>query len=171
VILISLSILFATAGATLTTLIFIQRAHTLWLQERLIREKQLAIYEEISTLISAVKGTLEYSSGDETLGEWRSALMEPVHEILQKSYQWSIFLPAEMRDLPAQYAGKLALGLNKLNNLTPDQISSFASLIQEIKQLENEAAEDLQQRIREVAGVNQLERRVITLRRPPTNVR
>lgn len=147
-IVLSLTIVAATAGATATVLYFIHSWHTDWLKERLLQEKQLAVYHEISVLISNVKATLEYTSGDETLGEWRSAMMIPLKEILGKSYEWAVFLPDPLQDLPSHYAGQIARRLSKLNSLGPNELETFAGVIEEIKQLEHQAAKELQEKIR-----------------------
>jgi hypothetical protein len=161
-IFISLAIVLSSVGVTVTILFFIRQWHTVWLRERLLHEKQLVVYEEITGLIGQVKAILEYTSGDETLGEWRSALMTPVREMLAKSYEWSVFLPDELQDLPTQYASKVARGINKLSQTNSRELDSFASIIQDIRVLENEAAQELQQRIREFVGINS---RIITPRR------
>lgn len=80
--------------------------------------------------------------------------MEPLREMLRKSYQWSIFLPDSLHDLPAQYASQLAHRLNRLDQLTSDDIDAVADLIAELKKIENEAAQNLHQKIRETVGVD-----------------
>ena len=153
-IILSLTIAAATGAATGTVLYFVHRWQTPWLKERLLHEKQLEVYQEISQLVSQVKATLEYSTGDETLGEWRSSLMSPLREILYKSYEWAVFLPKGLQDRPSQYASKVARGLTRLQSLPPEELDAYAEIIDDIKKLESEAANELQSQIRQELGVN-----------------
>ncbi len=155
-ILLSLAILGASLGATGGVVYYYHRFYDSFVQQRLVQEKQLDIYEEIVTLVGRVKATLEYTSGDETLSEWREALREMLREMLGKCYQWSIFLPDSISDLPAKYAGKVAHSLSRLDNLdeiAPDDMDAVAEIFAEIKKLENEAAQELQHGIRRTIGV------------------
>lgn len=149
----SLSIVLATGGTAAIVLYFAQRWYTIWLHERVLHEKQLAVYEEIAELVGRVKATLEYTSGDETLGAWRTALMVPLRDMLCKSYEWAVFLPSELQDLPSQYASKLARALSQFDGLGPKEFDAYAGLIDEMKQVEKQAAADMQARIRTALGI------------------
>lgn len=159
-ILLSFTIMAAVFGATAAVLYTINRWHDDWLQRQLLQQKQLAVYEEITRLIGDVKATLEYSSGDETLGEWRSALMGPLHQMLCKSYEWSVFLPNDLQELPSRYASRVARQLKKLDDVLPAELDSYASIIEELKSTENEAAIDFQKRIRETVGIYNMSSRL-----------
>lgn len=152
-VLMSLTIFIASFGATAAILYFVNRWHTDWLQERLLQEKQLAVFEEISLHIGEVKATLELSSGDETLGEWRIALMSPLRQMLCKAYEWSVFLPDDLQELPSRYASRVARQVAKLDDVLPAELESYASIIEDIKKTENDAADDLQRRIRQQVGI------------------
>ncbi|NDJ85781.1 MAG: hypothetical protein GYB66_07840 [Chloroflexi bacterium] len=153
-ILLSLAIVGSALGTAGGLVYYYHRYYERFIQYRLLQEKQLAIYAEIAGYIGQVKATLEYTSGDETLREWKAALKQPLREMLGKSSQWSIFLPVTVRDLPAEYAGKVAHSLNRLNNLPPSDLSPLADTINEIKKLENEAASQLRQHIRQELGAH-----------------
>ena len=64
-VLISLAILITGIGSTTAVLLFAYRWQSQWLAQRILHEKQLAVYEEITALIGTIKATLDYSSGDE----------------------------------------------------------------------------------------------------------
>lgn len=151
-LLLSVVILVASFGTTGAVLYYAHHFYEQRLQQRLLREKQLKIYEEISSLVGTVKSTLELSSGEETLREWRQALMEPLKEILTKSYQWSIFLPSEVATLPAQYASKVAHSLVRLDGLATAELSVIAEAIEGIKKIEQDNARMLEQKIRQLVG-------------------
>jgi hypothetical protein len=153
-ILLSLVILAAAFGATGGVVYYYHRIYDRHLQQRLLREKQLAIYEEITCLVSEVKAAIAYSSGDETLRQWRQAMMDPLKEMLGKSYRWSIFLPDSIGELPAEYASKVAHGLSRLDQPGPGDLAAVAEIIADIKKLENEAARQLEARIRQAMGID-----------------
>ena len=153
-ILISFAILMATFGASSGVVYYYHRFFGRYIQNRILQEKQIAIYEEIICMVGNVKAVLDYTSGDETVRQWREALMEPLREMLRKSYQWSIFLPENLHDLPAQYASQLAHRLNRLDQITSDDIHEVADIIAELKKIENDSAQTLHQKIRETIGVD-----------------
>lgn len=152
-ILVSLVILAAAFGATGGVVYYFHRFYDRYIQQRLLREKQLAIYEEITCLVSKVKATLALTSGDETLRQWRQAMMEPLKEMLGKSYQWSIFLPEEIGEMPAEYASKIAHNLSRLDGIGPTELSAVADVIVDIKKVEQEEARRLEQKIRRAIGM------------------
>ncbi len=153
-LLISFVILVATFGATTGVVYYYHRFFGRYVQNRILQEKQIAIYEEIICMVGNVKAVLDYTSGDETVRQWREALMEPLREMLRKSYQWSIFLPDSLHDLPAQYATQLVHRLKQLDQITPDHIDEVAEIIAELKKIENDAAQHLHQQIRITIGVD-----------------
>lgn len=155
-IVVSLAIVIAAGGTAAVVLYFVRRWYFVWLQERLLQEKQMRVYEEISELIGNVKATLEYTTGEETLGEWRGALMVPLREMLYKSYEWAVFLPEPLQELPSQYAGKVARSVARFNTLPSGELDTYAEIIDEIKGIERQAAADLQQQIRKAVGISGL---------------
>lgn len=152
-VLLSLVIIASAFGATGGVVYYYHRFYDRFVQQRLLQEKQLEIYEDIVCLMSNVKATLDYTSGDETLRQWKLALMEPIREILRKSYQWSVFLPEGVSDLTAEYASKIAHSLNRLDTVTVDNMQAAAEIIAEVERLEETAAKALHQKIREAIGV------------------
>jgi hypothetical protein len=60
-IVVSLAIVIAAGGTAAVVLYFVRRWYFVWLQERLLQEKQMRVYEEISELVGNVKATLEYT--------------------------------------------------------------------------------------------------------------
>ena len=153
-ILLSFSIVGGAMGAAGVLIYYYRQYYNEFAQQRLVQEKQLAIYEEVVCLVGNVKTTFEYSSGDETLRQWKLTLTDTLREILGKSYQWSIFLPESVRDLPANYARKVAHSLSRLENMSPNDLDSVADAIAEIRKIENEAAQELQQKIRIAIGIS-----------------
>lgn len=152
-VLLSLVIIASAFGATGGVVYYYHRFYDRFVQQRLLQEKQLEIYEDIVCLMSNVKATLDYTSGDETLRQWKAALMEPIREILRKSYQWSVFLPEGVTDLTSEYASKIARSLARLDNVTTDNMQVAAEIIAEVEQVEEKAAKALLQKIREAVGV------------------
>lgn len=118
-----------------------------------LRDKQLQVYSEIASLIGNIKSTLDYTTGEETLRQWKEAMMSPLREILRRSFEWALFLPGTLKDLPAQYASKVVRSLAQIDNVPPDQIEAYANIIASIRQTENEAARELQQKIRGELGI------------------
>ncbi len=149
-LLLSLAIVGATFGSTGAVMYYYHRFNEQHIRHRLLHEKQLAIYEEITRLMCEVKSSLAYASGDEMLNKWKQDLMLPLREMLSKTYQWSIFLPQSIGDLPEQYAGKVATSLRRLDGLSPNEIASMADIIAEIRQVEADASRELRRKIREV---------------------
>lgn len=151
-VLVSLAIVGATFGSTGAVMYYYHRFNEQHIRQRMLQQKQLEIYEDITQLMCQVKSSLAYASGDETLSQWKQDLMIPLRQMLSKTYQWSIFLPDSIGDLPEQYAGKVASSLKRLDGVLPNELASMADIIAEIRQVEADASRELRRKIREAIG-------------------
>jgi hypothetical protein len=73
--------------------------------------------------------------------------------MLCKSYEWAVFLPEPLQELPSQYAGRVARSVARFNTLPTDELDTYAEIIDEIKEVERQAAADLQKQIRKAVGI------------------
>lgn len=113
-----------------------------------LRQKQLDTFAEITRLAGDVKAILEYTSGEETLRQWKQRMEGPLREMLRRSYEWAVFLPQELQDLPSRYASQLMRSLVQLDTVNRDEISTYAAIFNDIREIERVAAEELLRKIR-----------------------
>lgn len=115
-----------------------------------LHEKQIEILTDIACHIGNVKDVLEYTTGEETLRQWKLSMMTPLREILRKSYEWSVFLPQDLQESSVEYASKVLRSLAALDSVESNSLETYASILAEIKRCENEAADVFRLKVRNV---------------------
>ena len=85
--------LFFLAATVASLIVYLERNYQRFLQQRLLLEQRIVIYQQLATTVGRIKEIINYASGDNTVRQWKHSVMTQLNDLRCHAFAWSIFLP------------------------------------------------------------------------------